>query len=238
MKIKVAQLAIGRDISRNQAKVLEVLEAVEAGEWVVFPEGTLSGYFPGQSGFLHDVAPASIDRALDEIAARVQDRGCRCILGSATCAGGAWRNSAIVLGPAGERLVYHKRALSALDQRHFVPGKDPLVATWNGVTLGVLICRELILPELWAGLKWRGAHIAFHVNNAIKPVDRVWRHLLIARAVENGFFVCSANAVGPPESLGSFLVSPRGEVLLGIAPQLDRVVGAEVDLTQIVDDFS
>ena len=48
MKIKVAQLAIARDISRNRAKVLEVLEAVEPGEWVVFPEGTLSGYFPGQ----------------------------------------------------------------------------------------------------------------------------------------------------------------------------------------------
>ena len=73
MKIKVAQLAVGREIARNQAKVLEVLGAVEPDEWVVFPERTLSGYFPSQSDFLHDMAPAWIGRALEKIAARVQD---------------------------------------------------------------------------------------------------------------------------------------------------------------------
>ena len=46
MKIKIAQLSIGRDIDANKNKILDTLESAQKNEWVIFPEGVLSGYYP------------------------------------------------------------------------------------------------------------------------------------------------------------------------------------------------
>jgi predicted amidohydrolase len=102
---------------------------------------------------------------------------------------------------------------------------------------GILICREIVVPSLWTTLKSRGVRVVFHLNNALKREDHIWRHLLIARAVENGIFVCSINARGPAYGLGSFVISPRGDVLLHIPSDEERVSWTEMDLSQVVDDF-
>ena len=76
------------------------------------------------------------------------------------------------------------------------------------------------------------------IRIALKPVDQVWRHLLVARAVENGFFVCSANASGISDGLGSFLVSPRGEILIELPADEERTASAQIDLSAVINDFS
>jgi predicted amidohydrolase len=95
-----------------------------------------------------------------------------------------------------------------------------------------------VLPSLWTALKARGVRIVFHLNNALTLEDHVWRHLLVARAVENGIFVCNVNACGQANTLGSFVISPRGDEMLFIPPGEERVAWIDVDPSQVIDDFS
>jgi hypothetical protein len=48
----------------------------------------------------------------------------------------------------------------------------------DGVKAGVQICWELLFPWQWAQLKRDGAQVVFHVNNAVKPEDAFWEHVL------------------------------------------------------------
>jgi predicted amidohydrolase len=99
------------------------------------------------------------------------------------------------------------------------------------------VCREILFPQAWLGLKQRGAQVVFHLNNALKPYDDVWEHILIARAVENRMFVCSVNNAAPPQKLTSYLVAPSGQVLLRANEQVVQTLSYEVDLTQGVQEI-
>jgi predicted amidohydrolase len=76
----------------------------------------------------------------------------------------------------------------------------------------------------------KGARLIVHVNNAIKPIDAVWEHVIVARAVENGVFVCSVNNAAAPQALASYVISPSGDVLLKTATQTEQVVSCDLDL--------
>ncbi len=76
--------------------------------------------------------------------------------------------------------------------------------------------------------------IVFHINNAIKPHDEVWQHMLIARAIENGVFVCSVNNAAPPQRLAP-ASSTRPDAC---SPRQRRspieIVTCEIDLSAVI----
>ena len=51
MKIHLAQLVVENDLAVNFAKIRRVMAGVQADEWVVFPEASLSGYFPDDPAY-------------------------------------------------------------------------------------------------------------------------------------------------------------------------------------------
>jgi predicted amidohydrolase len=232
MKITLVQLAVDRDLSRNTNKILSVLRSAQRGEWIVFPEGALTGYFPEETDFLRRVSPDAVGSAIQEIAQAVKQTHCYCLLGTALFADNAWYNAVVFLSSSGEQRLYRKIQLSAFDKQHFTSGKETPVYAVDGVTIGIQVCREILFPEAWSGLKKRGAQVVFHINNAIKPHDDVWEHLLIARAVENRMFVCSVNNAAPPQKLSSYLVAPSGRILLRAHAQVEQTLSYEVDLSQ------
>lgn len=103
----------------------------------------------------------------------------------------------------------------------------------EGVKVGVQICWELLFPGQWAQLKADGAQVVFHLNNAVKPEDAFWEHLLLARAHENGYFVASANNAAASQALPSYLIAPSGETLLRSDPQVEQVLAVEVDPSRV-----
>ena len=238
MKINIVQLIVGRDIAANQARMREALESARPGDWVVFPEGVLSGYFPDDDPFMRGLDAERIEIAIRDIEGVVQARGCNCIFGSATFADGAWRNSVIIISAGGERHTYHKIELSGLDRRHFTPGTASEVIRAGDLAFGVLACRELLFPAMWSRLKQAGARIVFHINNAIQPHDRIWNHILIARAIEQGLFVCSVNNGAPPQELASYLIAPSGQVLLKTQTGRDDFVSAEINPGDAIPDLA
>jgi predicted amidohydrolase len=55
MKITLAQLPISEDIKKNQYLMIKTLSSAKKDEWVVFPEGMLSGYFPQEQSFIQSI---------------------------------------------------------------------------------------------------------------------------------------------------------------------------------------
>jgi predicted amidohydrolase len=227
--VTLAQIRVGRDVEANVAGILASLDSAPAGGWVLFPEGAVSGYFPGEDDFLRG-DPRHVGEAVDEIRAEARRRGSGLVLGSALHADGAWRNAVIVQDPAGRHWRYDKVELSALDARHFAAGREAPVYNAGEAAIGVQVCRELLFPLAWHDLAVRGARVLMHVNNAIKPIDAVWEHVLIARAVENNVFVCSVNNAAAPQALASCVIAPSGDVLLRTATQTEQIVSCELDL--------
>jgi predicted amidohydrolase len=238
MKIHLAQLVVARDLARNCENIMRVLSNVQPGDWVVFPEASLTGYFPEDADFVARLDPGEIDRAIDSIHDIVRDRGCHCLLGTVRYSDAGWRNVAVLLNPQEPADVYAKIQLSALDVGHFRPGTSLPVFRVNGVRLGVQICRELLFPQQWTMLRQAGAQIVVHLNNAINPHDAIWEHLLITRALENAMYVCSVNNAAPPQQLTSYLVAPDGNVMLKAERQVEQVLTATIDLAEVIQNVS
>ncbi|HEX7901033.1 MAG TPA: carbon-nitrogen hydrolase family protein [Planctomycetota bacterium] len=239
MDIRVAQLAVGRDLAANLARILAVLESARPGELVIFPEGMLSGYAPEDDRYAASLDERAIEDGIAETARRAAARRCHCLLGSATRSGGAWRNSVVLLGGPGEAPRYHKAELSGLDRRHFSPGPAAgELFDVGGVPVGVLACREILFPAAWMRLRERGAKLIVHLNNAVQPQDAVWIHVFPTRAMELGLFVCSVNNGAPTQPLPSVLVAPSGREVLRTDLRKDHVLSAAIDLGEVVPDLA
>jgi predicted amidohydrolase len=230
MRITVAQLLVTPDIAKNKEKVLSVLRAAQPNDWVVFPECMLTGYFPEEEWFMKGISFEAVNAALSEIEEVIKDRQCYCLLGAATLSDGKWHNSTVMYDPTGSMLAYSKVEVSDLDKKYFEAGTLNPVYTMGNVTFGVQICREVLFPAAWAQLKKQGAQVVFHINNAIKPYDDVWEHVIIARAVENSYVVCSVNNAAEPQKLSSYLVDSTGRTLVHAERQREQVVTYEIEL--------
>lgn len=230
MNIKIAQLNIDRSLSVNKNKIINILQQAKKNDWILFPECALTGYFPEEKQFIQAFDSQKVTQAIDEITELVKAKQCYCLLGTARYYEGAWFNAVALLSPSGIVDYYHKFAITNNDKKYFSAGKQLNTYKMGGVTFGVQICRDLVFPEQWQALKKKGAQIIFQANNAIKPYDDVWEHLVVARAVENQLFVASANNCASPGELTSYLVAPSGKQILKAAKQQEELLSARIDL--------
>ena len=110
----------------------------------------------------------------------------------------------------------------------------PVVATAIG-RVGLTICFDLRFPELYRGLRARGAQIIFVPSNFTAQTGAAhWDLLLRARAVENQCFVAAPAQFGRHNdryaSWGhSALVDPWGSVV-ALAPDRTGLVFGDIDL--------
>jgi len=233
MKIRMAQLVVTKHIKKNKTKIVSVLDQAGQDEWVVFPEGILSGYYPEDKDFVKELNSDLIKGYIQEIKQKVNEKKCHTIFGSAIYENGGWYNSSIYLDYKSEEAVYHKNNLATLDRNHFLQGKEIPIYQAGGIKFGIQMCREVVFPEQWKLLKRKGAQIVFHINNSIKISDKVRSNLLVARAFENQYFVCSVNNAAKPQALPSYLISPFGEILFESTVREEQVVIKKIDLKQV-----
>lgn len=238
MKITIVQLGVQEEMAANQARMMAALDRAQADEWVVFPEGVLSGYFPDRPDYLARLDASAIEQSIQEIQQLVLTRKCNCVFGTAYLYEGRWHNSVLLLTSTGARHIHHKVELSALDLMVFAPGTEAVPYSVGDLTLSIQACRELLFPQTWGALKAAGAQIIFHINNAIQPHDAQWEHILIARAIEQSVFVCSVNNGQTPQALASYLIAPSGQVLLKTELQKDQTLSAEINLREVIADLS
>lgn len=120
----------------------------------------------------------------------------------------------------------------------FAAGKTPVVATVEGVGLGMSICYDLRFPHLYRQLALDGANL-LAVPSAFTKVTggAHWHILLRARAIETGSYViapaqCGKHSDGRETYGHAMIISPWGEIL-SEAIDGDAVITATIDLSKV-----
>lgn len=242
LTVLAAQFPVSLSIQRNLRAIRGVLQMARPGDWVIFPEGSVSGYSPDHI-FLHQGDEGELQAALNEIETESNSRGIYVWAGAYYRQGDRWFNTAWGFGPDGVRRAYRKINLATSERGILSAGDDlPVfdIATPQGtVTAGVQICRELRYPEQWSWLARQGAQIFLHLNNAVggPAYQPVWRSHLISRAAETQRFVVSVNAAAPDQTSPTLIVSPKGWVLAEMVSDQPGVLKATLDLDEVSDVY-
>jgi NAD+ synthase (glutamine-hydrolysing) len=224
MRIAIAQMnPVVGDVEANVTHMLELCrrarEALRA-DLVIFPELALCGYPPEDllfhRGFARDVAEAldRLGRSLD---------GMSVLVGYPEYAGDEIFNSAIMLRPDGEPVIYRKQTLPNYgvfdEKRYFSPGTEPCVVEMQGIKLGITICEDLWGEEATRRTAGAGAEVLLSINGSPYDTGKLARReaVLKARSTETGLPIIYVNIAGGQDELifdgGSMAVSHEGELV-------------------------
>lgn len=242
--VRVASVQLGPvlgDPAGNRERALAALSAAagQGARLVVLPELCNSGYA---------FADAAEARAAAEAVDGPTVRGW---IGAAAAhdmvivgglcevdAGGALRNSAVVVDRSGVRAVYRKTHLWDREADIFLAGDEPapVVDTALG-RIGLAVCYDAAFPEHIRRLALGGAEIvAIPMNSPAppRPTAPVPIEIAIAMTAANAnrVFIVQADRTGEERGVrwaeASVIVDPSGDVLAGPAPGVALLV-ADID---------
>jgi deaminated glutathione amidase len=152
-------------------------------------------------------------------------------------------NTSVLIGPGGEDLATYRKihmfdveagGVAYRESEHEQPGEEIVLASVDGVELGLTVCYDLRFPELYRILAVRGARLIAVPSAFTTATGRDhWQVLLRARAIENQAFVIAPNQFGEAlpnySSFGhSAIVDPWG-VELAVAAEEECFIAAELD---------
>ena len=227
------------DVDANLAYVRAALRRVagQGAQLVVLPEMWSSGFAYKNLNELALRTPGIVDELL-ELSRELK----LVIIGSMPEPHGEKVFNTVYVVDNG-RLVgsYRKMHLFSLlsEDKAFDSGDGWLLAETSLGPIGVIICYDLRFPELTRRLALEGARVLCVPVQWPKPRQEHWLTLLRARAMENQFFVVSANACGLVGKLDfpglSTIINAKGEVLAS-ADDAECEIMAALDM-QAMDEW-
>ena len=245
MRIALAQIRSGTDPTENLGLVEEYTgRAAEAGaSLLLVPEAPMVR-FGVPLGGLAEPFDGPWATAVRQIAARA---GIVVVAGmfvpSREEPAGRVTNSLIATGPGVEARydkIHLYDAFGFTESRTVAPGREPVVITVDGVTVGLTLCYDIRFPELYVELAERGAElITAHASWGSGPgkLDQ-WTLLARARAIDTSSVVAAVGqaypgdeiaALGPTGVGGSLVASALGEVLISAGDEPELLV-CDIDL--------
>lgn len=210
---------------------------------VVFPELALTGYIPLKgydqrrkrilSQAAH-AASAELSRLIDLTSGR------RAALVVGLMEPASMRHefhNSVVLADDGDLAgVYRKIHLPVEENHYFVPGDEVVVAEARFGKVALIVCYDLLFPEVSRIAALRGADLLVAASNwlDIAHLRRLGEFLPVARALEGHMHVVFANGVGELEARGrrwslfggSRLVSARGDVVAAAGADQEVLIGS------------
>ncbi len=127
-------------------------------------------------------------------------------------------NRLVWMRPDGSFEMYDKRHLfsPAAEHETYTAGQQKLVTEWLGWKICPLICYDLRFP-VWSR-NVEGYDLLLYVANWPERRSHHWRHLLMARAIENQAYVagvnrCGTDGTGLYYAGGTAVVDYSGKVL-------------------------
>ncbi|MCR9213473.1 MAG: acyltransferase [Proteobacteria bacterium] len=160
---------------------------------------------------------------------------------------GIYYNTAAVIDADGKYLgKYRKTHIPQVagfwEKFFFRPGNSgwPMFQTAY-CKLGVYICYDRHFPEGWRALALNGAEYIVNPSATVKGVSQyLWELEQPASAVANGVYIGAVNRVGTeaPWDIGefygsSYIVNPRGELIVQASPDKDELIVADMDMDMI-----
>jgi predicted amidohydrolase len=234
----IAQFPVSLSIQRNLEVIDALLEQVDAGDLVLLPEGSISGYSMDTS-FLEHIDQSELIAGIQHLQAEAVRRKINVWAGACVNLDGKWFNAAYGFSAGGEIHVYYKINLANHERGVFSAGNSlPLFAlsTPEGnLMLGVQICRELRFPEQWGWLARRGAQVILHLNNATGDASYqpIWKSHLVSRAAETQRFVLSANNAAAEQVSPTIAIAPDGHVMAEAVSAKLEILHVELDLSKV-----
>ena len=208
----------------------------------VMPECADVGYTPRQEGWLSSAEPASGKSvaALRDMARRHRIAIACGILEADACVVGIVYSSVAVVDAGGALIgVYRKSHLYPAEHQWFAAGSDLPVFEVAGLRLGIAICFEAAIPQIFSELALRGAELV--INPSAVPVGYGYLQDLRtpARAQDNQNFCAAINRAGREGEVdycgGSQACNPKGALLCKAGSGAETPI-AELDLDQILPE--
>lgn len=250
LRVSGIQMPVTVDVMSNETRLLAAIDyaARDRADFLVTPEGALSGYYADFDGeevaeSLERVVSAAVEANVGLALGtcfkeRIDDKE-RCY------------NQVRVYTPEGDYLGFHAKVLrcSSLDPPHsgeMLRYADvPLrVFHWNGICFGALICNDLWAtpgcttipnPYLPWQLKLMGAQVIFHeINSGVVQVYRPFHEgsvNLWARALR--LHIVGVNAAGRENEVvncTSGVVAPDGSYLVAAPDKGEHYFTCEIPL--------
>lgn len=229
------------DIERNIAIMAEqAREAVASGaEFIVFPEICTVGFGSGTCmATLAENAAGPTAHTMRELA---RQHGIAIGYGYPELAENAVFNSYQVISRTGDFLANHRKTrLFGDDENAIFKAADapPTVCDIGGTGIAVLICYEIMFPELSRLAAIAGADILLYpsAGECTLAGPAFNRTMTAARAIENGVFVAYPNCCGSDGSKAyrgqSVIVGPDGAILAE-ADEMQSVLYADLRMPEL-----
>ncbi|WP_209125645.1 carbon-nitrogen family hydrolase [Alkalihalobacillus sp. BA299] len=151
-------------------------------------------------------------------------------------------NSAVAINRKGEILYRYDKVhlVPMLDEHLYLKaGNHNHIFELEGVKAGLIICYDLRFPELSRQLAVDGAEILFIVAEWPEARKYHWKHLQIARAIENQVYVVSANCIGQYSGVqycgNSMIIDPLGEIISCGSEENEETITKELDLNMVLE---
>jgi predicted amidohydrolase len=210
---------------------------------VVFPELSLTGYIPlkgydqRRKRILATAARQAATTALDHLVGATQGRRAALIVGLMEPASmrDEFHNSVALAEDGRLRGVYRKIHLPVEENHYFLPGDQVVVVDTKAGRIALLVCYDLLFPEVSRMASLTGADLLVVVSNwlDIAHLRRLGEVLPVARALEGHVHVVFVNGVGELEARGrrwslyggSRLVTARGEVVAVAGDKEEILIG-------------
>jgi predicted amidohydrolase len=149
-------------------------------------------------------------------------------------------NTTVVIDDSGTLITSYRKvhlydAFGTIESEFIIPGKElfePIPTPFG--CLGLFVCYEIRYPEIARQQVTRGATALIVPTAWVEGPMKEWhwRHLLIARAIENAAYVISAGQVGNGFIGRSLIVDPMG-VVLAEGSETESMLYAEINPCRI-----
>ncbi len=230
MKIAIVQLDASPSVQDNIAAAAGVIKeaSLNCADIVLFPECFLSSYsFPPRTVKEDDLKPIQ--------------KVCRdCSIGAVITAfrscNGSVMDSAFLIDEIGDIiLVYDKVHTCAFShERVLSPGRGFPVASYRGVSIGIMICYDREYPESGRALMLAGAEVILVPSDTSDMKPRNME--LMVCSLQNACYTASANPPGMNKGC-SVMYSPfawEGESMVAEAdPLFKGIIYGEADIEKL-----
>ena len=192
----------------------------EATDLIVLPETFSTGFSMSAKQYAEEVSES---KAIAWMRTTAQQKKC-VVMGSLMLKeDNRFFNRLIWMQPDGNYQFYNKRHLFsyAHEDETFTQGEEKLIVELKGWRIRPLVCYDLRFPVWSRNLDENGSaeyDLLLYVANWPERRVYAWKHLLIARAIENQSYVVGLNRVGNDGhdnyySGDSMVIDAMGQVL-------------------------
>ncbi len=239
MKIVGVQMDIQLGaVETNLERITEKLHAAsrEAGELVIFPECSLTGYCFESRREALKYAEVENGPAQRQLISVCRQLSLHCIVGYLEIADDQLFNAAVLLGPDGVVGSYRKVHLPFLGVDRFTDyGNRPFaVQEVSGVNIGMNICYDSAFPEASRSLALAGADLIALPTNWPPGAECMTPTAICTRAMENRLYYAAINRIGTERGVTfigrSCICDPGGNILVSASADEETLLVAEIDV--------